>query len=100
MKAISLGVLAVAALAIPATLTVAPAQAGVKVTVSPTYVPAIYCSYKSKDWLEKGIVTCPTGWAPIGFMGTRWKVSKSTSLCWSNYGAGGKEYSGYWSPCK
>ena len=35
--------------------------------MSPVYVPAIYCAYKSKDWLQKGIVSCPTGWAPIGF---------------------------------
>ena len=41
-------------------------QAATKVTVSPKYVPAIYCSYKSKDWVQKGIVTCPTGWDPIG----------------------------------
>jgi hypothetical protein len=88
-----------AAIAIPTALTT-PAQAGVRVTVSPVYVPAIYCSYKSKDWVQKGIVSCPTGWAPIGFPGTRWQVSRSLTNCWSTNTAGGKDFAGYWSPCK
>jgi hypothetical protein len=99
LKLVALATLA-AAIAIPTALTTTPAQAGVRVTVSPVYVPAIYCSYKSKDWVQKGIVSCPTGWAPIGFPGTRWQVSRSLTNCWSTYGAGGKEYEGYWSKCK
>ena len=85
MKAISFGVLAAAALAMVA-ITAAPAQAG-------------YCSYKSKDWVKKGVVSCTPGFAPIGFPGTRWKVGR-TQQCWNTYGAGGKEYQGYWAPCK
>ena len=42
----------------------------------------------------------PTGWMPIGFPGTRWKVSKSLTNCWSTNAAGGKDYLGYWSKCK
>ena len=93
-------VAAAAALALAPSLAPSPAEARTKVTVSPVYVPAIYCSYKSKDWTTKGIVTCPTGWDPIGFPGTRWKVSKSLTNCWSTYGAAGKDYTGYWSKCK
>ncbi len=79
------------------TLAPTSAQAATKVTVSPVYVPAIYCDYKSAAWKTKGIVTCPTGWAPIGSPGTRWQVSKSLTNCWSTYGAAGKDYTGYWS---
>jgi hypothetical protein len=92
-------VAAAAAMAFVPTLAPTSAQAATKVTVSPVYVPAIYCSYKSKDWVQKGIVTCPTGWAPIGSPGTRWKVSKSLTQCWSTYGAAGKDYTGYWRKC-
>ena len=91
---------AAAALAFVPSFAPSSAEAATKVTVNPTYVPAIYCSYKSKDWVQKGIVTCPTGWEPIGFPGTRWKVSKKLTNCWSTYGAGGKDYTGYWSKCK
>jgi len=85
MKSISLAALAAAVLVIPVTLTAGPAEAG--------------CSYNSKEWREKGIVQCSTGWAPIGFPGTRWKVNRTTQ-CWNTYGAGGKEYQGYWAPCR
>ena len=86
MKTISLGILAAAALTIPVLLAAAPAQAG-------------SCSYKSKDWVQKGIVSCTPSFAPIGSPGTRWKVGK-TLQCWNTYGAGGKEYQGYWGPCR
>ncbi len=55
-----------AAIALPTSLTTS-AQAGTRVTVSPVYVPAVYCSYKSAEWKTKGIVSCPLNWAPIGF---------------------------------
>ena len=42
------------------------AEARARVTVSPVYVPAVYCSYKSAEWKTKGIVSCPLGWAPEG----------------------------------
>ena len=86
MKSISLAALAAAVLVSTATLTAGPAQAA--------------CSYQSKEWKEKGIVQCSYGWAPIGFPGTRWKVSRSLTQCWNTYGAGGREYQGYWAPCK
>lgn len=87
MKAIPFG-LAAAALAtvVLTTATTAPAQAG-------------YCSYKSKDWMQRGVVSCAPSFAPIGFPGTRWKVGR-TQMCWNTYGAGGKEYQGYWGPCR
>jgi hypothetical protein len=91
---------AAAVLAFAPAFAPSTAEAGTKVTVSPVYVPAVYCSYKSKDWVQKGIVTCPAGWDPIGFPGTKWKVSKTLTNCWSTYGAGGKDYTGYWSKCK
>ena len=70
-----------------------------RVTVSPVYVPAVYCSYKSKDWMQKGIVTCPLDWAPLGDLGTKWKTaSGGCSKCWSTNGFGGKEYDGLVEP--
>ncbi len=42
-----------AAIALPTSLTTS-AQAGTRVTVSPYYVPAVYCSYKSKEWDTEG----------------------------------------------
>ena len=95
-----LALVAAAAMALVPSMAPTSAQAGTRIVVSPVYVPAIYCSYKSKDWLQKGIVSCPTGWAPIGSPGTRWKVSSSLTNCWSTYGAAGKDYTGYWSKCK
>ena len=92
-------VAAAAAMAFVPSLAPTSAQAATKIVVSPVYVPAVYCDYKSKDWKTKGIVSCPTGWAPIGSPGTRWKVSKSLTQCWSTYGAGGKDYTGYWRKC-
>jgi hypothetical protein len=91
---------AAAVIALAPSLAPTQAEARTRVIVSPVYVPAIYCSYQSKDWVQKGIVACPTGWAPIGFPGTRWQVSRNLTNCWSTYGAGGKDYTGYWSPCK
>jgi hypothetical protein len=91
---------AFAAFALAPSLVPSTAEARTKVTVSPTYVPAIYCDYKSKDWKTKGIVTCPTGWQPLGELGAKWKVSKTLTNCWSTNGFGGKEYTGYWSKCK
>jgi hypothetical protein len=88
-----------AAIALPTSLTTS-AQAGTRVTVSPYYVPAVYCSYKSKDWKTKGIVSCPLNWAPIGFLGTKWKTAGGGLMCWSTNSFGGREYQGWWSPCK
>jgi hypothetical protein len=90
---------AAAALAFVPALSPSTAEARTKVTVSPTFVPAIYCSYKSKDWVEKGIVTCPAGWEPIGEPGARWKVNAKLTNCWSTYGAAGKDYGGWWRKC-
>jgi len=90
---------AAAALAFAPALVPTSAEARTKVVVSPVYVPAIYCDYKSKDWREKGIVKCPVGWDPIGFPGTRWQVSKTLTQCWSTNTAGGKDYSGWWRKC-
>jgi hypothetical protein len=92
-------VAAAAAMAFVPSMAPTTAEAATKVTVNPVYVPAIYCSYKSKDWLQKGIVSCPTGWAPIGSPGTKWKVNAKLTNCWSTYGAAGKDYTGYWRKC-
>jgi hypothetical protein len=89
MKTITRAALAAAVLAVPVLLAAAPASA--------QYVGA--CSYNSKQWRERGVVSCTPGWAPIGFPGTRWKVGRTTQ-CWNTYGAGGKEYQGYWGPCR
>ncbi|MGE0035997.1 MAG: hypothetical protein AB7S93_10205 [Xanthobacteraceae bacterium] len=96
-----LAFVAAAAAALALTSAVAPnsAQAGTRVTVSPVYVPAIYCDYKSAAWKTKGIVTCPTGWWPIGAPGTRWQVSKTLTQCWSTNTAAGKDFAGYWKKC-
>jgi len=91
-------VAAAAAMAFAPSLAPTPAQAGTRVVVSPVYVPAVYCSYKSKDWVQKGIVSCPTGWQPIGEPGAKWQVSKRLTLVWNTYGAAGKDYTGYWAP--
>ena len=85
MKAISFGVLAAAALAMVA-LTAAPAQAGT-------------CSYKSKDWVKKGVVSCTPGFAPIGFPGTRWKVA-GPSNAGTPTAPAARNTQGYWAPCK
>ena len=45
---------AAAVVAVPALLTpTSSAEARTRVTVSPYYVPAVYCSYKSKDWVQQ-----------------------------------------------
>ena len=49
---------------------------------------------------DEGHRHLPDGWQPIGEPGAKWKVSKTLTNCWSTYGAGGKDYTGYWSKCK
>ena len=97
MKTIALVALAAAAVALPASLTTQPAEAGWYGDAR--YVPAVYCTYKSKAWVEKGIVSCPDPFMPIGFPGTKWKTNHGATLCWNTYGAAGKDYTGYWAPC-
>jgi len=97
MYKLAFAAVAAAALALPA-VTPTPAQAGWH-GGSVRYVPAVYCTYKSKDWMTKGIVSCPDPFWPIGFPGTRWKTNYGATMCWNTYGAGGKDYTGYWAPC-
>jgi hypothetical protein len=87
-----------AAIALPTSLTTS-AQAGTRVTVSPVYVPAVYCSYKSKDWYQKGIVSCPMNWAPIGNIGTKWKTAGGGLMCWRSNTFAGREFAGWWAAC-
>ena len=91
---------AAAVIAIVPSLAPTQAEARTRVIVSPVYVPAVYCSYKSKDWYQKGIVSCPLNWAPEGFLGTKWKTAGGGLMCWSTNSFGGREYQGWWSPCK
>ena len=49
---------------------------------------------------QKGIVSCPLDWAPLGDLGTKWKTSSGGLMCWNTNTFGGKEYEGWWSPCK
>ncbi len=95
MTAISRAALAIGLLAAPVTLATAPAKAGWN---NVTYVGG--CSYNSKQWKERGIVSCTPGFAPLGEPGARWRVGRSQTMCWNTYGAGGKEYTGYWGPCR
>ena len=88
-----------AVVAVPALFTsTGSAEARTRVTVSPYYVPAVYCSYKSKDWVQRGIVSCPGPFAPIGDVGTKWKTSGGT-VCWKVGSGGVSTYHGYWGSC-
>jgi hypothetical protein len=98
MKTIAFAALAALAASIP-TFASTSAEAGVRVTVNPTYVPAVYCSYKSKAWVDQGIVSCPVPFEPIGEPGAKWRTSSGALMCWNTNGFGGKEYSGWWQAC-
>jgi hypothetical protein len=95
-----LALVTAAIFALAPSFTPSSAEARTRVTVSPVYVPAVYCSYKSAEWKTKGIVSCPLDWAPLGDLGTKWKTSSGGLMCWNTNTFGGKEYEGWWSPCK
>ena len=99
MKTITLAVLAAAAFAIPAPLTTTAAQAGWSGDGHVRYVPAVYCNYKSKEYIEKNIAMCPEPFFPQGWSALKWRTNSGAMMCWNTYGFGGKEYSGYWAPC-
>ena len=96
MYKLAIAAAAAAVLALPA-VTPTPAQAGWHGHVR--YVPAVYCTYKSKDWVQKGIVSCPDPFWPIGFPGTKWKTNSGALMCWNTNTGFGKDYAGWWSPC-
>ena len=95
MKATLLAALAAGVLAAPTMMAAGPAQAGWD---NVTYVGA--CSYNSRQWKERGIVSCTPGFAPLGEPGARWNVGRGVTYCWNTNGAGGKEYTGWWGPCR
>ena len=95
MKAILRATLAAGLLTVPAMLVAAPAQAGWN---NVTYVGA--CSYNSKQWKERGIVSCTPGFAPLGEPGARWAVGRGQTLCWNTNTPAGKDYAGWWGPCR
>lgn len=90
-------VAAAAAIALP-TSFVSPAEAGWHGGVR--YVPAVYCNYKSKEYMTKNIAMCPDPFVPQGWSALKWRTNGGAMMCWNTYGFGGKEYTGYWAPCK
>ena len=95
MKPILLAALAAGLLAVPTILAAGPAQAGWN---NVTYVGA--CSYNSKQWKERGIVSCTPGFAPLGEPGARWNVGRGQTMCWNTNTPAGKDYAGWWGPCR
>ena len=99
MRRFALVAAVAAVVAAPALLSSSTsAVARTRVTVSPVYVPAVYCTYKSAEWKTKGIVSCPGPFMPIGDVGTKWKTASGT-LCWKQGSGGVSTYHGYWGSC-
>jgi len=97
MKAIALAALAASILAAPTIFTAGPTQAQAGWN-NVTYVGA--CSYNSRQWRERGIVSCTPGFAPLGEPGARWAVGRGQTLCWNTNTPAGKDYAGWWGPCR
>jgi hypothetical protein len=96
MYKIALAAAAAAALALPSSF-VNKAAAGWHGDVR--YVPAVYCNYKSQEYITKNIAMCPDPFVPLGWSALKWRTNYGAMMCWNTYGFGGKEYTGYWAPC-
>ena len=88
---------AAAAIALP-TSFVSPVEAGWH-GGGVHYVPAVYCNYKSQEYITKNIAMCPDPFVPLGWGALKWRTNSGAMMCWNTYGFGGKEYTGYWAPC-
>ena len=86
---------AAAAFALP-TSFVGPAEAGYG---GVKYVPAVYCNYKSKEYVTQNIAMCPYPFEARGWSSLKWRTTSGAMMCWNTYGFGGKEYTGYWAAC-
>ena len=50
--------------------------------------------------MTKNIAMCPDPFVPLGWSALKWRTNGGAMMCWNTYGFGGKEYTGYWAPCK
>jgi hypothetical protein len=97
MKAFTLAALAAGLLAVPTMLASGSAQAQAGWN-NVAYVGA--CSYNSRQWKERGIVSCTPGFRPLGEPGARWNVGRGQTMCWNTNTPAGKDHAGWWGPCK
>ena len=93
---------AAAAMAFAPSFAPSTAEAATKVTVNPTYVPAIYCGQvQIEGRLQKGIASVPDWLGADRRTRRALQVSKSLTNCWRHRTApAGSDYGGYWAKCR